>query len=122
MCSYHHDGKKFQHKRSKTVVYKCKKKRRYERSEEGKTLVAKSLRYILQDYLYCLLANIFIPKFQRRKIIPVNINFFSDNLFFLLDRSSQRRCSVEKDVLRNFAKFTGKHSWQNLFFKEETLA
>ena len=115
-------GKNSNAKRSKTVVYKCKKKRRYERSEEGKTLVEKSQVYILQDYLYCLLANIFVPKFQRRKIIPVNINFFSDNLFFLLDRSSQRRCSVKKDVLRNFGKFTGKHSCQILFFQEETLA
>ena len=78
----------------------------------------RNLRYILQDYLYCLLANIFIPKFQRRKIIPVNINFFSDNLFFLLDRISERRCSVEKDVLRNFAKFTGKHLFQSLFFNK----
>ena len=26
-----------------------------------------------------------------------------------LVRSSQRRCSVKKDVLRNFAKFTGKY-------------
>ena len=27
----------------------------------------------------------------------------------ILDRSSHRRCSVRKDVLRNFAKFTEKH-------------
>ena len=42
------------------------------------------------------------------------------------------RCSVEKGVLRNFAKFTGKHLRQSLFFnkvcffinfiKKETLA
>ena len=31
-------------------------------------------------------------------------------------RSSHRRCSVTKDVLRNFAKFTGKHLSQSLFF------
>ena len=31
-------------------------------------------------------------------------------------RSSHRRCSVKKDVLRNFAKFTGKHQYQSLFF------
>ena len=44
-------------------------------------------------------------------------------------RSSHRRCSVKKDVLRNFAKFTGKHLCQSLFFnkvagkaiKKETL-
>ena len=32
-----------------------------------------------------MLADIFIPKFQRRKIIPVNNNFFSHNLSFLLE-------------------------------------
>ena len=31
-------------------------------------------------------------------------------------RSSHRRCSVRKGVLRNFAKFTGKHPCQRLFF------
>ena len=33
----------------------------------------------------------------------------------ILDRSSHRRCSVRKDVLRNIAKFTGKHLCQGLF-------
>ena len=33
-------------------------------------------------------------------------------------RSSHRRCSVRKDVLKNFAKFTGKHLCQSLFFNE----
>ena len=28
-----------------------------------------------------------------------------------LFRSSHRRCPVRKDVLRNFAKFTGEHLW-----------
>ena len=31
---------------------------------------------------------------------------------------SHRRCSVKKGVLRNFAKLTGKHLWQNLFFNK----
>ena len=35
-------------------------------------------------------------------------------------RSSHRRCSVRKGVLRNFAKFTGKHLCQSLFFNEVT--
>ena len=34
------------------------------------------------------------------------------------DRSSHRRCSVKKDVLRNFPKFTGKHLRQSLFFNK----
>ena len=33
-------------------------------------------------------------------------------------RSSHRRCSVEKGVLRNFAKFTGKHLCQSPFFNK----
>ena len=35
-----------------------------------------------------------------------------------LTKSSQQRCSVKKGVLRNFAKFTGKHLCQNLFFNK----
>ena len=37
-------------------------------------------------------------------------------------RSSHRRCSVKRGVLRNFAKLTGKHLCQSLFIKKETLA
>ena len=33
-------------------------------------------------------------------------------------RSSHRRCSVRKGLFRNFAKFTGKHLCQSLFFKK----
>ena len=33
-------------------------------------------------------------------------------------RSSHRRCSVKKGVLRNFAKFTGKHLCQSFFFNK----
>ena len=33
-------------------------------------------------------------------------------------RSSHRRCSVRKGVLRNFAKFTEKHLYQSLFFNK----
>ena len=36
----------------------------------------------------------------------------------ILDRSSRRRCSVRKDVLKNFAKFLGKHLCQDLFMSE----
>ena len=32
--------------------------------------------------------------------------------------SNHGRCSVRKGALRNFAKFTGKHLWQSLFFNE----
>ena len=33
-------------------------------------------------------------------------------------RSSYRRCSVKKCVLRNFAKFTGKHLYQSVFLNK----
>ena len=33
-------------------------------------------------------------------------------------RNSHWRCFVRKGVLRNFAKFTGKHLWQSLFFNK----
>ena len=35
-----------------------------------------------------------------------------------VNRSSHRRCSVRKGVLRNFAKFTRKHLSQSLFLKK----
>ena len=38
--------------------------------------------------------------------------------FLFLFRSSHRRCSIRKGVLRNFAKFTGKHLCQSLFFNK----
>ena len=33
-------------------------------------------------------------------------------------RSSHWSCSVKKDVLKNFTKFTGKHPWQSFFFNK----
>ena len=37
---------------------------------------------------------------------------------FFTERSSHQRCFVRKGVLRNFAKFTGKHLCQSLFFNK----
>ena len=34
-------------------------------------------------------------------------------------RSSHRRCSVRKGVLRSFVKFTGKHLCQSIFFSDQ---
>ena len=39
-----------------------------------------------------------------------------------LCRSSRPEVLLKKGVLRNFAKFTGKHLCQSLFIKKETLA
>ena len=35
-----------------------------------------------------------------------------------VSRSSHQRCSVKKGILRNLAKFTGKHLCQSLFFNK----
>ena len=47
-----------------------------------------------------------------------NISFGLFSGFLERCRSSHRRCSVEKGVLKNFAKFTGKHLCQSLFFNK----
>ena len=52
--------------------------------------------------------------------LPCAQNFVATRLLYY--RSNHQRCSMKKDVLRNFAKFTGKHLCQSLFFKKETLA
>ena len=36
----------------------------------------------------------------------------------IIYRSNHQRCSIKKGVLRNFAKFTGKHLCQSLFFNK----
>ena len=40
---------------------------------------------------------------------------YTSNLIAVLCRSTHRRCSLRKGVLRNFAKCTGKHLCQSLF-------
>ena len=42
-----------------------------------------------------------------------NLNCKNKNI-----RHSLRRCSVKRGVLRNFAKFTGKHLCQSLYFNK----
>ena len=62
---------------------------------------------------------------------PKKMIFILENTAFLLKhhvdwhprktpRCSHRRCSTRKDVLRNFAKFTGKDLCQSLFFNKAT--
>ena len=41
-------------------------------------------------------------------------------LGFNLFRSSHQRCSMKKNVLNNFAKFTGKHMHKSHFFNKVT--
>ena len=45
-------------------------------------------------------------------------NLGSDFMNPCRNRSSHRRCPVRKSVLRNFAKFTGKHLCQSFFFNK----
>ena len=61
------------------------------------------------------------------RIEPAIFKIFST----ITNRNSHRRCSIKKGVLKNFAKFTGKHLCQSLFFnntffnnfiKKETVA
>ena len=44
--------------------------------------------------------------------------FILEERHSLTSGSSHQRCSVRKSVLRNFAKFTGKHLCQSLFFNK----
>ena len=49
------------------------------------------------------------------RLISANVWQFAEVPGF---RSSHHRCSVKKGVLRNFAKFAGKHLCQSLFFNK----
>ena len=50
---------------------------------------------------------------QKQKLIYI--------LKDLIDRNSNWKCSVRKDVLGNFAKFAGEHLCQSLFFNKVAL-
>ena len=62
--------------------------------------------------------------YERSRIFFHGCNFtvlkkrLLEGQYFFLYKSSQRRCSVRKGVLRNFAKFTGKQLCQRLFFNK----
>ena len=56
---------------------------------------------------------------RRKKAKKCRFYYFkSIELGLSLRRSSHRRCSVRKCFLRNFAKFSGKHLHQRLFFSK----
>ena len=46
--------------------------------------------------------------------------WFEMGQYLYKQRSSHRRCSVRKGILKNFAKFTGKHQCQSFFFNKVT--
>ena len=51
-------------------------------------------------------------------IVTPKVKVKTVNYFHRKIRSSHRRCSVRKGVVRNFPKFTGKHMCQSLFFNK----
>ena len=58
-------------------------------------------------YMICKCRYSFKLKFLSRKLE-----------FYTGVRSSHQRCSIKIGVLKNFAKFTGKHLCQSLFFNK----
>ena len=64
-----------------------------------------------------------------KEIVTSLLSVFDDRVRSIIDfaiwleisgftsRSSHRKCSMKKGVHKNFAKFTGKHLCQSLFFK-----
>ena len=55
------------------------------------------------------------------KIKQINIEVYNYiNVIFGIHRSSPWRCSVKIGILKNFAKFTGKHLFQSLFFNKDS--
>ena len=59
------------------------------------------------------------PDEVNKLLIEVKlIDSLTNNHLSFKDRSTHRRCSVRKSVYRNFAKFTGKHLCQSLFFNK----
>ena len=65
--------------------------------------VPKEYQYITRSHL----------KLQRRNL---NTVMYGLETFTTFIRSSHRRYSVKQGAIRNFAKFTGKHLCQSLFF------
>ena len=63
---------------------------------------------------------VLIPSY-RRNLSVVTVQFMQQGLKFHthgFSKSSHNRCSVKKVVDRNFAKFTGEHLCQRLFFNK----
>ena len=63
------------------------------------------------SYFPCCAILYFVKHPSKRTVSTIKQNKNIENY-----RSSRRRCSVRKDVHRNFAKFTGKRLCQSLFF------
>ena len=51
-----------------------------------------------------------------KAVLMAKCSIFSLSYSFFYSQKQPERCSVKKGVLRNFAKFVGKHQSQTLFF------
>ena len=76
--------------------------------------------YFMQFWTICLILN---QKHLSRYAnfsegCRVVCSFTQSNSQTKMIRSSHRRCSVRKGVLRNYAKVTGKHLCQSLYFNK----
>ena len=82
----------------------------------------------LSTYFYCARQKSKHNYISIKKTHPISLTFFSSKfLLFILvfhllcvsnNKCSHRRCSIKKVAIRNFAKFTGKHLCQSLFFNK----
>ena len=72
-------------------------------------------KHVLLDG-FCLCLFVYFVRFNFLGAFNFSLckGLFQEKFF----RSSHRRCSVKKGVLRNFAKFTVKHLSQSLFFNK----
>ena len=75
--------------------------------------ITKYFEIACHDYYYFFKWPLFV--YLCRVNILIDFSYF---LSSILSRSSHRRRSIEKDVLKNFEKFTGKHLFQSLFFNK----
>ena len=81
--------------------------------------------YCLNLRFYLIFKFIFLDQLNLLAMFQFLTNI---SKFRTTHRSGHRRFSIKKGVLKNFAKFTGKHLCQSLFFqacnfiKKETLA
>ena len=78
-------------------------------------------RFIKKLFNYLVFLNIFFKKICQARQCRV-----TPHCLYLDSKNSHQRCSVKKSVLRNFAKFIGKHLCQRLaacnFIKKGTVA
>ena len=68
-------------------------------------------------FWFCFLKKNSVQEINMIILTSRNFEWF-DECLSVIFRSSLRRCSIRKGVLRNFAKFTGKHLRQSHCFKK----